>query len=315
MAKKPQDSHDFLTDVASMRQMVADIHKHIYTQIADIGHRAAFKEKTEENTKKRSVYIDDEAENLFFKQLAKFPNVGRLGEESLENFDEMGKHYLVLSDIIDGTDLLQRGLSNWCSAIVVVNNKTQQIVASYVGVDGARFYYATDQDRQSFSVPLNTMSSQNTPNPRILKVNDKVKSLSDASICIYTQKGGHLLDFISRFGKDSAFAKWLEHNTNEKKLSKFRFYNFAGNPMMARLAGGDGIDLVCDLRGVQKPHDILPGVIIARKAGAVFGAADREHEYTDSELYEMLRDPAKGIGYILASTKELYKDAQNILHG
>lgn len=56
------------------------------------------------------------------------------GEESIdETIDLTGNvniHMLV--DMIDGTDLLERGFSNWCSAAVVFDPRGVTILASYV---------------------------------------------------------------------------------------------------------------------------------------------------------------------------------------
>lgn len=84
----------------------------------------------------------------------------------------------------------------------------------------------------------------------------------------------------------------------------FRFYNLAGNPMMARLAEGT-VDVVLELDG-QLPHDVVPGAYIAMKAGAVFGNIDGDKTFSEQELADFLLKPAdQSIRYILAANKDL----------
>jgi fructose-1,6-bisphosphatase/inositol monophosphatase family enzyme len=91
---------------------------------------------------------------------------------------------------------------------------------------------------------------------------------------MYGQKWSALQTILS-FSQKDAFMRWLENNKTEDRRRKtsadpelgFRFYDFAGNPMMARL--GEGIvDVVFDKNG-QAPHDVVPGAYIAKKAGGV----------------------------------------------
>jgi hypothetical protein len=82
-------------------------------------------------------------------------------------------------------------------------------------------------------------------------------------MCSYGQKSGNLLQLLKLHDKQT-FIQLLNNNIKEEdriktdtiaRDVKFRFYNFAGNPMMVKLAEGI-IDVVFDLKG-QKPHDVV----------------------------------------------------------
>ena len=70
-----------------------------------------------------------------------------LGEESLRDDDldlTAEQRLVILLDMIDGTDLLERGLSNWCSAIVFYYPPQRQILAAFVGLPHDAIYFATN---------------------------------------------------------------------------------------------------------------------------------------------------------------------------
>ena len=70
-----------------------------------------------------------------------------IGEVSLrdQNLDLSNeKKLVVLMDMVDGTDLLERGLFNWCSAMVFYYPTSRKILASFVGLPEDGVYFATD---------------------------------------------------------------------------------------------------------------------------------------------------------------------------
>ena len=72
-------------------------------------------------------------------------NIFVVGEESLDSADlRQEKRICVLVDMIDGTDLLQRGFSNWCSAVVIFDpsGTPPKILASFVAIKGEAMYFA-----------------------------------------------------------------------------------------------------------------------------------------------------------------------------
>ncbi|MBU4227392.1 hypothetical protein KJ987_03985, partial [bacterium] len=85
--------------------------------------------------------------NILMNKLGK-DKVFVIGEESFHETDlskETNK-IIALMDMVDGTDLLERGFSNWCSAITfyrVNNNKEVKILGAFIAVRGDYIYYAT----------------------------------------------------------------------------------------------------------------------------------------------------------------------------
>jgi fructose-1,6-bisphosphatase/inositol monophosphatase family enzyme len=70
-----------------------------------------------------------------------------IGEESLrdEDLDLRNETKLtVLIDMVDGTDLLERRLSNWGSAMVFYYPPERRIVAAFVGLPDEGVYFATE---------------------------------------------------------------------------------------------------------------------------------------------------------------------------
>src|SRR5437870_5262863 len=76
------------------------------------------------------------------------------GDEPLtEDLDVTGRDQLViLLDMVDGTDLLERNLSNWCSAMVFYYPREKKpedrIIAAFIGLPGEAVYFAR-RDRKN----------------------------------------------------------------------------------------------------------------------------------------------------------------------
>lgn len=224
-----------------------------------------------------------------------------LGEESLRdpNLDLTEEPRLVaLVDMIDGTDLLERGLSNWCSALVFYYPPQKQILAAFVGLPHDAIYFATNDSSHPKKYAFHG-------GPAILPVAgpSAVKTIEEGSLAFYGQKYPNLSSVT-----DSGFLAYsahLQHVYAETgRELKTRIYNLAGNPIAMRLIDGTSrFDAIFDLRG-QAPHDIVPGAFIAERAGASLCDLDGQ----SIDLNQILLRPANPnsrIRYILASTQEL----------
>lgn len=225
-------------------------------------------------------------------------NIRCLGEESLRNerLDLSNQQGIFcLMDMVDGTDLLERGLSNWCSALTFYYPSKQRILASFVGIPNDGVYYATAQEIGAYKYFFKDKTTKE------IKCNSSIdSSLSTASIAFYGQK---LKNFLSISKYPKLISTFTEISRNENKT---RMYNFGGNPIMMKLIDGHTkIDAIFDLIG-QAPHDVVPGAYIAEKAGAFF----RDLKGSPINLIDALKKPAateSRISYIITSTEALSK--------
>jgi len=233
-----------------------------------------------------------------------------LGEESLrdENLDLTNENRLVaLLDMIDGTDLLEHGLSNWCSAVVFYYPPRREIVAAFVGLPDDGIYFATKDSCRPLKYRY-----RGTPHLVPVTGPSHVQSVENSALAFYGQKP----TAFSSVAKNKGFLSYLE--TLEHKCSrhgkelKTRIYNLAGNPMAVRVIDGfSRIDAVFDLKG-QAPHDIVPGAFIAHKAGA--SLCDLEGGPIDlAQILQRPADPKSRIQYILSSTVELSLELRQCL--
>lgn len=243
-----------------------------------------------------------------------------VGEEFGDEFltkalDFSGRDQLiVLLDMIDGTDLFERNLGNWCSAMVFFHPAEQdpakRIIAAFVALPDEAIYYAR-RDRAGVSkVQLqsrgNMMASITGPS--------SVTDIAEASMAFYGQKIKSLLSILAKEEVRNGVEKLLFHPfaVNLRRLDKdkankrIRLYNLGGNPMMMRLIDGiKRIDGVLNLTG-SAAHDAVPGLYIAQKAGAALRKLGGD-PLSDEVLGEKLMKPAdKGnrVSYILGSTGE-----------
>lgn len=284
----------------------------------------AFKDITRSGIKKAMLSIDSYAELIFrddlFKRLPAYTEYLKIiGEESLSNpqLDLSAEHkHVALVDIVDGTDLLERRLSNWCSAVIIYSPTKKLIVASFVlRPDDGLIYYARHDREGAYKCYLDDLK-QETKAERLplrkLPVDGPsyITTISDASVAFYGQKLNNFLSIASS-KKFISYIKKATQNAARKKLPKpkTRIYNLAGNPMMIRMIDGQKkIDAVFDLEG-QAPHDVAPGAYIAQKAGAFFC----DIEGRPINLEEILLRPAKSrIKYFLTSTPELSEELRSL---
>jgi fructose-1,6-bisphosphatase/inositol monophosphatase family enzyme len=244
-----------------------------------------------------------------------------MGEEEVKlkkNIKTITKDKLIASiDAVDGTDLVVKGMYNWCSAMFFFK-PDESIVGSLVGVPSNKIgmtavgtskgvpsgivYHATD-----------TGAYKSGKKIAIPQLNRK-RTLEQASICFYGQKAGNLLSIFESkafIDKMKAFMAKSQAPVNARSKGKysvpFRIYNLGGNPMMVRLTEGT-IDAVIELRG-QKLYDVVPGAYIAQKAGAYWG--DMKGNVIDSDYFKrnglLLKTESK-LTYILAASESLYRE-------
>jgi fructose-1,6-bisphosphatase/inositol monophosphatase family enzyme len=307
MAKYKRKAASSQSDEGYLTQLCQYTLRVIKTTIYDAMARAreepdvAFSEvQTQGKLSKRAMRIDLAAEDNFGRSLHKvnrgqFENIKVFGEERRTSLATAGS-VVALVDAIDGSDLFERGLSNWCSAILYFDpSKTpgERILASFVAIPepSLRIYYArSDGD---FAWVTRSNSSRQVAGP------SGVKKLSVASLCFYGQKANRLCA-----ASDTPLIRKMATID-----SSFRIYNLGGNPMLVRLvdsgaATARGIDAVVELGAGQKAHDFVAGVYIAKKGGAHIVNLDRS-EFTYEQMEETLLQPGKRFTYVAASSPEL----------
>ncbi|MBI3327308.1 MAG: hypothetical protein HYZ81_11480 [Nitrospinae bacterium] len=264
--------------------------------------------------------VDLHAEEMFIDTVTtRFgeENIRVIGEESLlKSIDLAHEDRLtVLIDMIDGTDLLERNFSNWCSAIILFYPMTNTIEGAFVALPNDYLYFATRLSGAYKKRLTDTAESPAVP----LRIPQRTTLLQNASICMYGQKSGNLLELIS-LQKREHFVNWLstistiERTYRESGATEavgFRFYNLAGNPMMVKLAEGI-VDVVFELKG-QHPHDMAPGAFIATKAGAILAKATGEPLDLPG-ISEALRRPSDSqLSYVLAANSNLLQEICSLL--
>lgn len=238
---------------------------------------------------------------------------------------------VVISDPIDGSDLLERGLSNWCTAAVMFFPKRdpgKRIVSATVGIYPGIVYYARPEldtpRRMEYQIEDVEPSNQDFQGIEVSRGDFAFRGmareteLAKASVCYYGQKIENFISMPeSKLSKKIAELNEEVKSRNNKRRENgdagkehflFRLYNLAGIPMMMKLAdhdgAGQGINAIIELRG-QQVHDVIPGLYIAIKAGAC--AKDLQgNRYTIESLEEALLQPnMTKLTYVLASTEEL----------
>ncbi len=295
---------------------ILDVHREIDRMVRDTPN-AAFRTYWVRTAKglKPLTAVDLMAEKSFEGSLIHAfgsDNILVVGEESLDGADLRGERRIcVLVDMIDGTDLLQRGFSNWCSAVVIFDPQPDppRILASFVANKGEALYFANEHG--AYKWPLRRRVTRGATRLLIPRTN---RTLRDSTVCVYAQKHSRLLGLMSLH--KTGLAQWLElliasdrrlkkqvNRDSGETESSFRFYDLAGNPMMCRMLNGK-VDIVFDLHG-QAPHDVVPGAFISLKGGASM-ATPQGDPITESQLAEaLLRPGTSDLKYVLAANDEL----------
>jgi fructose-1,6-bisphosphatase/inositol monophosphatase family enzyme len=314
--------------IAVMHDVLVSIERDTDVKTGDSRALQEVETTKEDNiTREADETAEGAARFLLKKYLRNTPYANSLevwGEESIceksqESLSFRSKTKTVaLLDMIDGTDLVNRHLGNWCAAMAFIYPPQKEILASVIALPTREFYVA-EQGKQPYKVHLRTDAAKISPGllseRTELKLNpDRVLNLTEAAVCFYGQKAANLLTvFKSLLPMSPASreaAKVGDQNVNCRlgeylyKMSaskpRMRIYTLAGNPMMVRVADGT-IDAVFELRG-QKPHDVVPGAFIAKQANAVFWDLDGN----DIDIAEAALDPnASNLRYVLAGSKSL----------
>lgn len=295
--------------------------------VSDIVRRT--RHEPERYLKKQQILLDsggvkdalaiDVLQEASFREYAKreFPYVEIFGEE-----DPRAKESLDLSDLdaicalvdmVDGTDLVERGLSNWCSSAVFFHPKLDEgrrIIGAFIGVPSFEVYYADGQRRMPRVV--RGAPRQERKDEEVAGRSD-VRTLNDSSICFYGQKGKNLRGTLQIQGPRLLDAL-------ARKDSEARVYDLAGMPMMVKLFDKRvdnvrAIDAVFDICG-QQPHDVVPGVYLAMRAGCsvrnLETGQDMEYEDLERALMRPFHEKSK-LRYIVASTPELAAEIESLL--
>src|SRR5664280_578995 len=170
---------------------IRSTHKYIRSSLISNPGRA-FEPLELKTTKKNLATVDLMSERNaqhYFENKLKPYNPLVLGEESIRKDTNLSKEnrLVILLDMVDGTDLLERGLSNWCSAIVFFYPPEQKIIASFVAVaDTSTVYFAVDDSDEVYKHNLKEKINFD----RLVTVGgpSNIERLDCASIAFYGQK-------------------------------------------------------------------------------------------------------------------------------
>ena len=246
----------------------------------------AVRQTIDAETKKKAIDVDLIADREFATQFrhydgGRYASVVVTGEERPGDagpvFGTFGTYVVV--DALDGSDLAERSLANWCSAAVFFDGagSTAKIRAAVVGLPPNHVYFATDDDpRVRVYRDLPDLEGQVLAN-LTLEAEEVTglppeRGLSDASLYFYGQKVDRLLGVAQR--------PLLPAVCNEE-FENLRIYNLGGIPMLVRMCDHQvkrarGVDAVFELDG-QKPYDVVPGLFFALKLGATVLDMSRPH--------------------------------------
>lgn len=216
------------------------------------------------------------------------------GEESLRDptldLTEVGG-LTALVDVVDGTDLLFLEISLWCSAAIFFIPQQRRILLAIVADPWGRIYFAQEGQPAYSTKP----ELRNAPVKHVLRARQRIRPfthtrLADAFIAFYGQKPSTMFPMLDRVRSTFSAAH--------------RLYNFAGNPILAKVAAGS-MSAVVEVNG-QHAHDVVPGAFIARQAGAYVAARTIDGETITLE--DALLKPASEasrLTYVCACTPQL----------
>lgn len=256
---------------------------------------------------KRVLNIDKQAESIFKVTVCagRFSEVEFYGEERLGNEEvdlSAGDGTCLLVDALDGTDLFERDLGNWCSAAVFFtpsNKPGQRLQVALCGLPDGTVYYATCDEESAFVV-----RPGKTDEP--VKERRTKRKLEEASLCFYGQKMKNLKSFV-----ESGFYEWEARQAGARPgaTNGVRIYNFGGIPMMIKLIDpacrtASTIDVVFELNG-QRAHDVVAGAFIAMKAKATMLTLNGRQMTTEDLEEALLRPNSARLRYVLAQNEDL----------
>lgn len=263
---------------------------------------------------KSMITADKDAERTFERIVDNYSNghfkdIDFYGEETLGNqvIDLTEKDgTCVLVDALDGSDLYERNLGNWCTAATFFtpsNPPGARIRAAIAGLPDGSIYFATDS-----SEGVQVIRKPKSP-PEKVRGMSRVQEVEKASICFYGQKVGNFLAGAKSPLWTPLLARDVAQRKETRKALGLRIYNLAGIPMILKMidkvaVNGAGIDAVVDFRG-QKAHDIVPGAFLALKAGAQM-IDPAGPPINIRKLEELLFKPnSAALRYVVAVSKKL----------
>jgi hypothetical protein len=226
------------------------------------------------------------------------------------------KRITAILDMIDGSDLLERRLGNWCSAMVFLDPRRPKILFSLVQ-DSTGVIYGADES-STFLITPDRKPGDTLPPLEGVEIREILKAEPNSrgkrpraqtgqiAVCYYNQKVSHFQSTTPL-----GLADWLT-TLPEEEQNRFRIYTLAGNPMMVRMANSENIHAVFEHIG-QYPHDVVPGAYIALRAGGHM--CDFEGApILEEVLAKLLLNPSgPRIKYVLASTDAVAIDIAGAL--
>jgi fructose-1,6-bisphosphatase/inositol monophosphatase family enzyme len=284
--------------------------------------------KIDNTTRQIDMLAEQTAMGILYASVsrAKYPHCLKVfGEESLGKPENKNINFtdevrtVALLDMIDGTDLVYRGLPGWCSAMIFFFPPEKKILASVVGVpyrhsEQSHSYiaYCATPDQEPYTVPLMSKGQLSRAHrKRYIVAPKKDVALDNAGIAFYGQKAKNLLtifgsmlpdqsDKITNLGHSRLGKYLLDVESSKPKL---RIYNLGGNPIMLKVATGQ-MDAVFEIEG-QKAHDVVPGAYIAKRAKSVVKGLDG----SDLDLEDALMFPNNNtLKYIITASETLYEE-------
>ena len=218
-----------------------------------------------------------------------------------------------LLDMLDGSDLLKRNLGNWCSAATILDASAPRIITALVGLPSREIYFTQSSNPTCAYVRTR---DDNSADYQISEVRMSLREirLRDASVCFYGQRPGRLTQFSSSTTKLGEWLRRVSEQAESKKREfdcpKMRIYTLAGNPMMISLIEGR-VDAIVEISG-QKCHDVVPGFMLALRAGAVLRDLSNK-SITEEQITQAILSPASKFSYVLASSETLATEIVGLL--
>lgn len=250
-----------------------------------------------------------------------------IGEESMKqdgilppNFAQL-THPVALVDALDGSRLWEHHLSNWCAAALFYIPSTANVLGSFICDAVGRVYLATEfgSGWTACRIPadwssghLSAIMEESTRKRlelhpiRLRPPRKRDINFDSLQMCFVGYKTKRFYEFAekTRF-KEAVLEK-----------EDIRLFNLGGNPMLVRVADGT-LDAVVELKG-QFAHDFLPGLIIARAAGAVCLSLDdgSELSFEHQQIVDALQDPKarnNKLKYVVAANRQLAETIRGLL--
>jgi fructose-1,6-bisphosphatase/inositol monophosphatase family enzyme len=293
-------------------RILDEVHNEIKLRVNNKRDDSAFVRQYDEDRKKQAITIDITAESSFKEKLSlAIPNVIVVGEESMDSFEQISDDIAyVVCDIIDGTDLLEMDIPIWCSAVCVftaTDIDDAKMLCSVVKMANGETYYTYDNETSAYV---------KTANSEVCRLRGPSTSLNlaDCTVSFYGQKISSLLTTLDNKG----FRHLLDYLNKSTNRNNLRIQTIAGNPAMVLLADREsdkrrGFDVVLSLRD-QKPHDVVPGALIALRSGACMYDIEG-NIMTEHELIQALANPTIGIKYIIAANDTIGRQVVALLKG